>query len=157
MDIVHAMETDREEDFPETRDLAAVEDAAPVRGPDYTGWVVFTISGEQVNPEHMSLLLGMQPDRSAQGLAGRPGFWQINSSLEAQASIDDHLRELIRRLLPVRKKMRMIARDAELQFYCAIEKRKDGVAQFRLPSQLLLLIGYLGATVVCDVSDPEAL
>jgi hypothetical protein len=30
------------------------------------------------------------------------------------------------------------------------------VAQFRLPSQLLLLIGYLDATVVCDVSDPEA-
>ncbi|MBX7058491.1 MAG: DUF4279 domain-containing protein [Leptospirales bacterium] len=132
---------------------ASTSEAAADSGPAFTGWCIFTITAEDLNPDHINLLLNMDADRAVQGLPGRPGLWQLNSSLTAQARLDEHLDQLLRRLLPVRNQLRRIAHDARLEFFCAIEKRTSAMIEFHLPPQLLLLIGYVGAHVVCEISD----
>lgn len=126
-------------------------------GPPFTSWCIFTVTGEDINPDQITLMLNLDPDRAVQGLPGRPGLWQLNSTLNAQARLEEHLQQLLLRLLPARQQLRRISRDARLEFFCAIEKRTDAQIEFLLPPQLILLIGYIGAHVVCEVSTADAM
>ncbi len=119
----------------------------------YTAWLLFAISGPELNPELITQMLGIDPDRKVQALADRDGVWQINSTLGADQKIEDHLREILHRLLPVRRKLRELARDLRLEFYCAVEKRPGDHVLFVMPSRLMLFAGYLDASVIWDVSD----
>ncbi|MEQ9362682.1 MAG: hypothetical protein RIF32_00480, partial [Leptospirales bacterium] len=67
-----------------------------------------------------------------------------------------HLREILHRLLPVRRKLRDLARDLRLEFYCAVEKEPGSHVLFVMPSRLMLFAGYLDASVIWDVSDRRA-
>ncbi len=138
----------------EQPELPDVQTPAP-GGVNYTTWLLFAISGPELNPELITQMLGMEPDRKVQALADRDGVWQINSTLGAQESIEDHLREILYRLLPVRRKLRELSRDLKLEFYCAVEKEPGTHILFVMPSRLLLFAGYLGATVVWDISDRD--
>ena len=120
---------------------------------NYTAWLLFAISGPELNPELITQMLGIEPDRKLQALADRDGVWQINSTLDAGEKIEEHLREILHRLLPVRRKLRELARDLHLEFYCAIEKQPGSSILFAMPSRLMLFAGYLEASVIWDVSD----
>ncbi|MCR9144713.1 MAG: DUF4279 domain-containing protein [bacterium] len=120
---------------------------------NYTAWLLFAISGPELNPELITQMLGIDPDRKLQALADRDGVWQINSTLGADQKIEDHLREILHRLLPVRRKLRELARDLKLEFYCAVEKEPGAHVLFVMPSRLMLFAGYLDASVIWDVSD----
>lgn len=123
---------------------------------NYTAWLLFAISGPELNPELITQMLGIEPDRKLQALADRDGVWQINSTLGANEKIEEHLREILHRLLPVRRKLRELARDLRLEFYCAVEKEPGSHILFAMPSRLMLFAGYLDASVIWDIADRQA-
>lgn len=120
---------------------------------NYTAWLLFAVSGPELNPELITQLLGIEPDRKLQALADRDGVWQINSTLGAHEKIEEHLREVLHRLLPVRRKLKELSDDLHLEFYCAVEKAPGEHILFVMPPRLMLFAGYLNASVVWDVSD----
>jgi hypothetical protein len=123
---------------------------------NYTAWLLFAVSGPGLNPELVTQLLGLEPDRKVDAVGDRDGIWQINSTLAAGESIEAHLRAILHRLLPVRRKLKEFARDLHLEFYCAVEKNPGSHILFTVPPRLMLFAGYLGASVVWDISDrPE--
>lgn len=119
----------------------------------YTGWVLFTVSGPELNPGSVSAILDLEPDRLIFPGSAQEGVWQLNSHLGAEEPLEKHLWVLLERILPVRRQLRQLARDHKLEFYCSVQKDREAEIHFELPSRLLLLIGYLGAGIVCDVSD----
>ena len=122
----------------------------------YTCWVLFAVSGATRNPDMISMMLKMDPDRAMHGVGDREGVWQLNSTRGAEESLESHIQELLERLQPVRHEIRRIVRDARVEFYCAVEKDPGAVGEFVLPPRLMLMIGYLGATLVWDVSEKGA-
>lgn len=129
------------------------ESAAASSVPNYTAWLLFAVSGPELNPELITQMLGIEPDRKLHALADRDGVWQINSTLGAHEKIEEHLREVLHRLLPVRRKLKELSTDLHLEFYCAVEKEPGDHILFVMPPRLMLFAGYLNASVVWDVSD----
>ncbi len=122
--------------------------------PDVESWVVFSISGEQFNPDVVSMELGVDPDRIIHpDREGRGAIWQISSSLSGSASPEAHFWEILRRLLPARRNLMKIARDTNMQFYCTIVKGKKDRCEIDLSPRLLILIGYIGAGLEIDIRD----
>lgn len=122
--------------------------------PETESWVVFSISGEQFNPDVITMELGIEPDRVIRPDAEKHGsIWQISSHLTGGASPEAHFWEILRRLLPVRRNLMKIARDVRLQFYCTIIKSGRDRCNINLSPRLLILIGYIGAGVEVEVRD----
>ena len=121
----------------------------------YTGWTLFVVSGPDLNPELITQMLGIEPDRAVVPSGDREGAWQINSTRGADESIEDHIWEILHRLVGVRRKLRELSKDLRLEFYCAIEKDGGEIIHIVLPPRLMLFIGYLGARIVWDVSDRD--
>lgn len=119
----------------------------------FAGWVVFSVSAPDLNPELITNLLRIEPDRVQQPQEDRDGMWQINSRLDAQRSLAAHIWGLLDRLKEARQELRRIQEDAELEFYCAVEKKVGASILFDLSPRMLLLIGHLGARVRMDLAD----
>lgn len=111
-------------------------------------WVIFTVSGEAFNPELISVELNLEPDRVFRPDAHNPmAMWQINSRLSGSESLEAHFWDIMNRLLPSRKNLMKIARDAELHFYCNVKKQKVNRQYIHLSPRLLILVGYIGAGI----------
>lgn len=122
--------------------------------PDIESWVVFSISGEQFNPDVITMELGVEPDRVIRpDVDGKGAVWQISSHLRGGASPEAHFWEIMRRLLPVRRSLMKIARDVRLHFYCTVIKTGKERCNINLSPRLLILIGYIGAGVEIEVRD----
>lgn len=128
------------------------KDGEPVRVLE--NWVVFSVTGENFNPDVVTMELGIEPDRVI-----RPGpgtvdsIWQINSSLGGQETLEAHFWQILRRLLPVREGLLKIAREARLNFYCTVRRPTGQKTALSLSPRLLLLIGYIGAGFDFEISD----
>ena len=55
--------------------------------------------------------------------------------------------DLVARLYPVRRKVRLLSRTAEIVFHCVILEREHVISTLRIPSRTLLFAGYLGAAI----------
>jgi len=133
---------------------ADAELAAPGENPlGYSGYALFAIASPDLNPDAVSMSLGMDPDRQAYAYGDREGYWQINSDLGANDRMEDHIWQIIQRLLPKRGELKRLSAGAKLEFYCAVQKEPDAIVHLRLPPRLLLFIGHLGANLVWDVSE----
>ncbi|MCB1325118.1 MAG: DUF4279 domain-containing protein [Spirochaetales bacterium] len=124
--------------------------------PHYSGWVVFAVTGRHLEPEDVTRRLGTEPDRVVLAAAERDAVWQINSTLPAQSNIEEHLWELMNRLLPMRHELRRLARDWRVEFFCAVESLRGTVQRIDLSPRLLLFIGHLGAHLAWEFSDHPA-
>lgn len=133
----------------------SIVDSNPGSSP-FTGWVVFSVSAPDLNPELITNILQIEPDRIVHPQDERSGEWQINSRLEAQRSLSAHIWDLLDRLKEVRHELRRIQTEATLEFYCSVEKLPGASILFDLSPRMLLLIGHLGACIRMDISDLNA-
>lgn len=112
-----------------------------------TGWAVLTVSGTDLHPEDVSRILGMEPDRIIPRDAWGRGIWQLNSRPSGNEKIEEHVKDLLRRLLPVRRSLRQLARDHEVRVACVLDAGEENEAHFSLDSRYLLLAGAIGAVM----------
>ncbi|EHQ04558.1 DUF4279 domain-containing protein [Leptonema illini] len=107
-----------------------------------TGWAVFLIQGRNLSTEQLESALHMKPDFLREGRDGMR-HWQLNSRLSGRHSINEHVEDLLKRLLPVRKAVRSLPAGLEARFICSVITRNISRGSFELPGNLLLLIGSL--------------
>ncbi len=112
------------------------------------------ISAPELQPELITRLLGMEPDRSRPPGPDGPGEWQLNSKLGAGESIAEHILHLLGILMPLRHKLREFRHDANLEFYCAIQKQ-DEAPIIEIPPRLQLLCGHIGSMLRIEIEEDE--
>lgn len=117
-------------------------------------WVVFSVGGEDFNPDVISRELGVDPDRVFYpGKDGKGAMWQVSSSLPGEEKLEAHFWQILNRILPARKSLMKIARDASLNFHATIQKPTGSRYNLSLSPRLLILIGYIGAGVDVEILD----
>ncbi len=125
--------------------------AAPIQG-----WVVFVITHSRLNPDQITTELGLEPDRSdyTDPLGRHDGFWQLNSTLSGDETLETHFWNILTRLTPVHKKLWEMSQKMKLSFYCTIQKASEQPMEpVVLPAKLLLLLGYIGAEIDVEVVE----
>jgi len=118
------------------------------------GWVVFAFTGH-ISPERITGEIGIDPDRVYPAPPGRGMIWQIHSTLPASESLFRHFEEILKRLMPARRKIRNLAKECQAEFYCSMYRKKDSTEMFEMPSRYLLLMGYLGAAMALDIIEKQ--
>lgn len=120
--------------------------------PPLENWVVFTVTGEEFNPDVITMSLKIEPDRVYHPEGGnKKALWQMRSTLPATYHLEAHFWEILKRIVPVRKDLMRIARDAEILFYCTVRKRRNSKQRLDLSPKLLILVGHLGAGIRMDI------
>ncbi len=79
-------------------------------------WVIFMITGRGLNPEEISHQLKIKPDKLKQNSFTGEISWQIQSSLEGNQNIVEHLEEILKRIYPVRKIIQGYSRKYQTSF-----------------------------------------
>jgi len=112
-------------------------------------WVIFTISGDGINPELITRHLSIEPSRTVQPTEDNDykSLWQISSSHRGRESVEDHFMDLLGRLLPSREKLKKFEKDTKMDFFCSVAKEKNSPELLILPSKILLMIGHIGASL----------
>ena len=121
------------------------------------GFVVFSITGENIHPDLITRHIQLEPSRVIHPVEENDykTLWQINSRLKGREPIVEHFRDILKRLMPVRKKLREFSRDAELIFFCSLIKQKVSPETAVIPQEILLVIGNLGASLEIDFKTTE--
>lgn len=121
-----------------------------------TGWAVFLIQGRNLSTEQLEKMLQMKADYLREGQDGMRR-WQLNSRLSGRHSIEEHIEDILKRLLPVRKAVRSLPAGLESRFICSVLTRNIRRGSIVLPGNLLLLIGSLHCNleVHFDVVDDQ--
>ena len=117
-------------------------------------WVIFSIGGEDFNPDVITRELGVEPDRVyyPEKTGGR-SLWQIRSELPGNEHIEEHFWQILNRLLPARRNLMKIARDANLNFHGTVRKPAGEKWNLELSPRLLILVGYIGAGIDIEILD----
>jgi hypothetical protein len=116
------------------------------------GWIVFTITGEHINPDLITRHLSIEPDRIVHPdeRNGYKTLWQVNSRLSGDESSERHFQDILSRLLPVRDKVKNFSKEARIDFFCSFYKKQGSSETVVIPMKTLLLIGHLGANLEID-------
>ena len=117
---------------------------------DFRSWALFSIRGHII-PEQITRELELQPDRVYHD--GQERVWQINSTLGALETTENHFHQLLDKLLPRAQVVRKLAQAHRAEFYCFLEKPADMSLPISLSPRILMLCGYLRAYVDVEVKD----
>lgn len=117
---------------------------------EFRSWALFSIRGHII-PEQISRELELQADRIYHD--GKDRVWQINSTLAATETTENHFNQLLDKLLPKAQIVRKLAQAHRAEFYCFLEKPADMSLPISLSPKILLLCGYLRAYVDVEVKD----
>lgn len=94
--------------------------------------VSFGVYGDAPGPDEITQMLGLEPSRSAAKghtqqtrtgtiITTKKSVWLLDSRLAASARLEDHLRDLLGRLLPHAAEIRDLRRQGlEVEFRCAV-------------------------------------
>jgi hypothetical protein len=113
-------------------------------------WASLIIHGMNLNPDEVTQQLGVTPDFSVQAKLTNlqehesTPHWQLNSSLNPDASLEAHFYDLLKRIAPNRNELRELSLKQEIVIYASVEYSSMDVDGIRLEPRLLLLLGDLG-------------
>ena len=111
-------------------------------------WVIFSVTGEDFNPDLVTAELDIEPDRVFYpDEKNSEVVWQLKSTLHGSESLENHMWEILYRLLPVRKNLMKIARDSQLTFHCTIMNPGSFRTAIQISPKLMLLVGHIGAVI----------
>jgi len=121
----------------------------------------FGVYAEHLNPQHITDLLGMRPDKTwrkgdlkaARGVATRKeGCWKIATvpSENTTQSLNDHLRALLGRIGAARESVTLLAKDSLIEFACVIKFEAD-VPALHIDADVLQAIAAMNGCVDLDV------
>ncbi|MBW7857980.1 MAG: DUF4279 domain-containing protein [Leptonema sp. (in: Bacteria)] len=111
-----------------------------------SGWAIFLIQGRNLSVDWLETNLRMKADSLKEARDGMR-HWQLNSRLAGYQSIEAHIDDLLRRLMPVRKSIKNLPSGLSSRFICSMLTRSINRATLVLPSNQLLLIGALGCNL----------
>jgi hypothetical protein len=136
--------------------------AAPTNGnepatPSAEATASFRFLGRNIVPEVISQQLNIEPSAQYppvnEGLAARQqrstNLWRLDSGIPATKPLAEHLAALIKVLLPVRQRLRDLAKEQgwSPSFYCGYFFEGDQGGRVELPPRILGAIAALGASL----------
>lgn len=104
-------------------------------------WVVFVISGRDLNPEEINQILQIKPDRVKFNEYDGTVSWQINSSLEGKKELLDHIEDILKKIYHTRKNILHLSKRFKVQIICNVDKNTNFI---EIPSRYLAILGSLG-------------
>ncbi|GIX40419.1 MAG: hypothetical protein KatS3mg129_0152 [Leptospiraceae bacterium] len=109
-------------------------------------WVIFLISGRGLDPNEITKILNIKPDRIRSNDLDGTISWQLNSTLEGHRNLSEHIEDILKRLYPVRKQIQGLSKKYEILFVCNfnLEQSENYI---KIPAKYLSIIGYLGANL----------
>ncbi|WCL47802.1 DUF4279 domain-containing protein [Leptospira sp. GIMC2001] len=113
-------------------------------------WSTLIIQGTSLKPDTVSRELGVSPDyshdsntTSLQDKQTMP-IWQLNSRLKPDATLSEHLWDILERIAPARKLLKEWSQEMEIVLYTSVEFSDADVDGIKLEPRLMLLLGDLG-------------
>jgi hypothetical protein len=115
-------------------------------------WVGLIVSAIDLDPKFATNLLHIQPSYSHESSKGEfgddvYGFWQLNSTLADDDTIENHLWYLLKKLAPVRHEFKKLLETTSAHFYCSVEYADNETDGIDLTPRVLTLIGNLGVRI----------
>ncbi|MCB1143655.1 MAG: DUF4279 domain-containing protein [Leptospiraceae bacterium] len=113
-------------------------------------WAALILTGKDLDPDQISKSLNIEADYSHHPNPEEEidGQWQINSQLDEEVDLEQHLWELLKRIAGVRKELKPFLDAHQSSFYCSVEYADLNVEGLRLESRTLMLLGSLGVKLV---------
>lgn len=115
-------------------------------------YAAFVIYGDSVNLKNISDSLNIHPDFFKKPSVTEdgdpvPGLWQINSSIEPELGLEEHLLDILKKLAPKRQELKDILKTEEAVFYCSVDMASDSIDGIMIQPKVLTLIGNLGVPI----------
>lgn len=107
-------------------------------------WAVFLISGRGLEPNEISQLLNLKPDKIRSNELDGTISWQLNSSLEGNRNLIEHIEDILKRLYPVRKQIQNLSKKFDIVFVCNFDL-EESEQSMKISSKYLSILGYIGA------------
>ncbi|TGM58779.1 DUF4279 domain-containing protein [Leptospira adleri] len=118
-------------------------------------WAILSVNENGLNSEDVTRQLDLKPDFSTPRMAtdkeGRPlsfGHWQLHSTLDAHAPLEDHILQILEKVLPSRHKVKEFAGKHNLCLYVSVEFADHSLKETEISPRILLLVGSLGIKLV---------
>ncbi len=106
-------------------------------------WSVLLISGRGLNIQEVNRQLNLKPDKVRTNDDGSV-IWQINSTLEGNASLIEHIEDILKRIYPVRKQIYALSKKYQISLVCNIDI-EESKGKILIPPKYLIILGYIGA------------
>lgn len=118
-------------------------------------WAILSVNEDGLDSESVTRQLDLKPDfstpRASTDREGKPlgfGHWQLHSTLDAQAPLEDHILQILEKVLPSRQKVKEFANKHSLCMYVSVEFSDYSQKETEISPKLLLLLGNLGIKLV---------
>ncbi|MFN3603140.1 MAG: DUF4279 domain-containing protein [Leptonema sp. (in: bacteria)] len=105
-------------------------------------FVLFLISGRDLNPEEITQNLQIKPNTVRISEYDGTVSWQLNSTLEGRKEILEHIEDILKRLYPSRKEIQNISQRFNVQLICNIDTAET--QKLQIPSRYLVILGSMG-------------
>ncbi|XDD52290.1 DUF4279 domain-containing protein [Leptospira sp. WS92.C1] len=118
-------------------------------------WAILSVNEDGLDSESVTRELDLKPDFSTSKMATNKegkslgfGHWQLHSTLDAQAPLEEHILQILEKVLPSRQKVKEFASKHSLCLYVSVEFADHSLRETEISSRLLLLLGSLGIKLV---------
>ncbi|MBM9499796.1 DUF4279 domain-containing protein [Leptospira sp. 201903071] len=118
-------------------------------------WAILSVNEDGLNSEEVTRQLDLKPDFSTPRIAtdkeGKPlgfGHWQLHSTLDAHSPLEDHILQILEKVLPSRHKVKEFANKHNLCLYVSVEFADPSLKETEISPKLLLLLGSLGIKLI---------
>ncbi|MCC5813492.1 MAG: DUF4279 domain-containing protein [Leptospira sp.] len=116
-------------------------------------WATLILRGEELSPDILTKTLEITPDfmvppstKNLQEKNSKP-HWQVNSLLSPDSDLEEHIFEILKKLVNKRKQFREITKDCECTLYASVEFAGMEIDGIVLKPRTLLLLGDLGVNL----------
>lgn len=118
-------------------------------------WAILSVNEDGLDTESVTRTLDLKPDFSTprvatdrEGKALGFGHWQLHSTLDAHAPLEEHILQILEKVLPSRHKVKEFASRHSLCMYVSVEFSDVSRKETEISPRLLLLLGNLGIKLV---------
>ncbi len=105
-------------------------------------WAILVIYGRNLDPKEISKSLDIAPDKVLHNEENGITRWQLNSKLEGENPLNDHIDFILKKIYPARKQMIALSKRYKVSLICSFDKAQGNSVQ--IISRFLLILGYMG-------------
>ncbi|EMJ94742.1 MULTISPECIES: DUF4279 domain-containing protein [Leptospira] len=118
-------------------------------------WAILSVNEDGLDSESATRELGLEPDFNTPidvtDKEGKPlgfGHWQLHSTLSAEEPLEEHILQILEKVLPSRHKVKEFGTKHSLCLYVSVEFSDFSKQETEISSRILLLLGNLGIKLV---------
>ena len=109
-----------------------------------SNWAVLLISGRGLDPNEVNRILSIKADKIRTNDMDGIVIWQLNSTLEGNSSLMDHIEDILKRIYPVRKQIYALSKKYQISLVCNVDI-EESKRKVLIPPKYLVILGYIGA------------